>query len=267
MVPGGARNTPRFRSRGLLRSLLGLLSVGGCGWGRGGSCGIGGGLLLALVLGELPVFDQDVETSAARAGLFVCPFVHAEFPLDEEFLALLDQLAEIFGGFTPDLEVDESSDLLVVPLSVSVRLVVCERRRQNSFCVRRVSEFRVSGEIADDENFVEIHSGDLGFRFDVVFRVNSCIRIDALTMLHVAYPCKQNIYLFSEESVEAERFVANELTLLRMGSSTRNTSPTCTRVSTWNLSEHKYEIRSLISVSIVRAASKASALSAWSCLM
>ena len=49
------------------------------------------------------------------------------------------------------------------------------------------SEFRVSGEVADNEDFVEIHNGDLGFRFDVVFWVNSCIRIDASNMLHVAY--------------------------------------------------------------------------------
>ena len=208
MVPGGARNTPRFRSRGLLRSLLGLLSVGGCGWGRGGSCGIGGGLLLALVLGELPVLDQHKKTSTASVGLLVGPFVHAEFALHKEFLTFLDQLAEIFGGFTPDLKIDEGSDLLVLPLSVGVRLVVCDRRRQNSLSVGRVSEFRVSGEIADDENFVQIHNSDLGFRFDVVFRVNSCIRFDTLTMLHVAYYCKQNIYLFSEESVEPERVVA-----------------------------------------------------------
>jgi hypothetical protein len=68
--------------------------------------------------------------------LLVCPFVHAEFALHKKFLAFLNELAEILGGFVPNLQIDESRDLLFLPLRVGVILVVCERGRENSFSVR-----------------------------------------------------------------------------------------------------------------------------------
>ena len=80
--------------------------------GSNGSGSIGSALLLALELGELPVIDQEIKTRAACVGLFVGPFVHAEFAIDEEFLALFNEFAEILGGSTPYLEVDKSGDLL-----------------------------------------------------------------------------------------------------------------------------------------------------------
>jgi len=134
---------------------------------RGGSNG--SALLLALGLGELPILDQEIKTGAACVGLLVGPFVHAEFAIDEEFLALLNELAEILGGPTPYLEVDKSGDLLFLPLSVGEVLVVGDGCRQNSFPARGVSEFWISGEVASDDDFVDVHNGDLGFRFDVCF--------------------------------------------------------------------------------------------------
>ena len=134
---------------------------------RGGSNG--SALLLALELGELPILDQEIKTRAASVGLFVGPFVHAEFAIDEEFLALLNELAEILGGSTPYLKVDKSGDLLFLPLSVGEVLVVGDGCRQNSFPARGVSEFWISGEVASDDDFVDVHNGDLGFRFDVCF--------------------------------------------------------------------------------------------------
>jgi hypothetical protein len=134
---------------------------------RGGS--IGSALLLALELGELPIVDQEIETRAACVGLFVGPFVHAELAIDEEFLAFLNELAEVLGGSTPYLEVDKSGDLLFLPLSVGEVLVVGDGSRQNSFAARGVSEFGISGEVASDDDFVDVHNGDLGFRFDVFF--------------------------------------------------------------------------------------------------
>ena len=84
----------------------------GFGGGSNGSGSIGSALLLALELGELPILDQQIKTCTTCVGLFVAPFVHAEPAIDEEFLALLNELAEIFGGSTPYLEVDKSGDLL-----------------------------------------------------------------------------------------------------------------------------------------------------------
>lgn len=84
----------------------------------------GSALLLALDLCELPVPDQEIKTRAACVGLFVGPFDHAEFAIDEEFLALLNELAAILGGSSQYLEVDKSGDLLFLPLSVREVLVV-----------------------------------------------------------------------------------------------------------------------------------------------
>jgi hypothetical protein len=109
---------------------------------------------------------------------FVGPFVHMEFAIEEELLALLNELAEILGGSTPYLEVDKSGDLLFLPLNVGEVLVVGDGCRQNSFPARGVSEF------------------------------GSAMR-------------------------------------LPVGSTARSTSPTCTRVSSRNLLQHRYETRSL----------------------
>jgi hypothetical protein len=96
---------------------------------------------VALELSELPILDQEIKTGAACVSLFVGPFVHAEFAIDEEFLAFLNELAEILGGSTPYLEVDKSGDLLFLPLSVGEVLVVGDGCRQNSFAARSVLEF------------------------------------------------------------------------------------------------------------------------------
>jgi hypothetical protein len=123
---------------------------------------------LAFVLRELPVFGQHIKTSTARLRLLVRPLIHAKFAFDIKFLTFLDQFAEIFSRFAPYLKVDERSDLLFFALRVGVILVVGQRGRENSFTVRGVSEFWVSGDVASDEDFVEIYS-DLGFRFDVIW--------------------------------------------------------------------------------------------------
>ena len=142
---------------------------------RGGS--IGSALLLALELGELPIVDQEIETRAACVGLFVGPFVHAELAIDEEFLAFLNELAEVLGGSTPYLEVDKSGDLLFLPLSVGEVFVVGDGCRQNSFPTRGVSKFGISGEVASDDDFVDVHNGDLGLMcfFEVVFLLISTL--------------------------------------------------------------------------------------------
>ena len=123
-----------------------------------------GCLLLALVLGELPVLDQHKKTSAASVGLLVGPFVHAEFALHKEFLTFLDQFAKIFGGFSPDLKVDEGRYLLFLTLSVGIIFVVSEGGRENGFAGWCVAQFRVSGEVAGDEDSVDVHNSDLGFQ-------------------------------------------------------------------------------------------------------
>src|SRR5580704_4196491 len=89
MVPGVLR-TPPVPVTELLGSLLGLSRVGGHWRGeRRGSGSLGSGLLLAPVLGELPIFDQQIKTGAASVGLLVRQFVHARLAIDEDFLALL----------------------------------------------------------------------------------------------------------------------------------------------------------------------------------
>jgi hypothetical protein len=45
-------------------------------------------------------FDQQIKTGAASVGLLVCPFVHAKLAIDEDFLALLNEVPEILGGLT-----------------------------------------------------------------------------------------------------------------------------------------------------------------------
>jgi hypothetical protein len=130
--------------------------------GSNGSGSIGSALLLALELRELPVLHQEIKTRAPCVGLLVAPFVHAEFAIDEEFLGLLNELAEILGGSAPYLEVDKSGDLLFLALSVGEVLVVSDGCRQNSFSARGVSELGISGEVASDDDFVDVHNGDLG---------------------------------------------------------------------------------------------------------
>ena len=124
---------------------------------------------MAFELRELPILDQEIQTGAACVGLFIGPFVHANFAIEEEFLALLNELAKILGRSTPYLEVDKSGDLLSLPLSVGEVLGVGDGCRQNSFAAWGVSEFGISGEVASDDDFVDVHNGDLGFRFDVCF--------------------------------------------------------------------------------------------------
>jgi hypothetical protein len=68
----GAAETPPVPVTELLGSLLGLFRVGLWRGDRGGSGSLGSDLLLASVLGELPIFDQQTKTGAASVGLFVC---------------------------------------------------------------------------------------------------------------------------------------------------------------------------------------------------
>ena len=170
MVPG-VLETPPVPVTELLGSLLGLFRVGGH-WrgGRGGSGSLGSALLLAPVLGELPIFDQQIKTGAASVGLFVRPFVHAKLAIDEDFLALLNEVPEILGGLTPYLEVHKSGDLLFFPLSVCVMLVVGDRGRDNRLTTGSVSAFGIIGEVSGDVDCVDVHRGDLGFWF--VFGIN-----------------------------------------------------------------------------------------------
>ena len=187
MVPG-VLETPPVPVTELLDSLLGLFRVGGH-WrgGRGGSGSLGSALLLAPVLGELPVFDQQIKTGAASVGLLVRPFVHAKLAIDEDFLALLNEVPEILGGLTPYLEVHKSGDLLFFPLSVGVMLVVGDRGRDNRLTTRSVSEFGIVGEVSGHVDCVDVHCGDLGFWF--VFGINFLRFI----MLHVAYKSNKKV--------------------------------------------------------------------------
>jgi hypothetical protein len=68
-----------------------------------------------------------------------------------------------------------SGDLLVLPLSVCEVLVVGDGCRQNSFPARSISEFGISGEVASDDDFVDVHNGDLGFRLMCVFEIVSTL--------------------------------------------------------------------------------------------
>jgi hypothetical protein len=180
MVPGVVE-TPPVPVTELLGSLFGLSRVGGHWRGEGrGSGSLGSALLLAPVLSELPVFDQQIKTGAASVGLLVRPFVHAQLAIDEDFLALLNKVPEILGGLTPYLEVHKSGDLLFFPLSVGVMLVVGDRGRDNSLTTRSVSAFGIFGEVSGDVDCVDVHSGDLGF--GLFFGINFL----RLTMLHVA---------------------------------------------------------------------------------
>ena len=177
----GGADTPPVPVTELLDSLLGLFGVGGHWRGeRRGSGSLGSALLLAPVLGELPVLDQQIKTGAASVGLLVRPFVHAKLAIDEDFLALLNEVPEILGGFTPYLEVHKSGDLLFFSLSVCVMLVVGDRGRDNRLTTGSVSAFGIFGKVSGDVDGVDVHSGDLGFWF--VFGINFL----RFTMRHVA---------------------------------------------------------------------------------
>src|SRR5580704_15185027 len=123
----------------LVGSLLGLFINGRLRGESNGNGSIGSALLLAPVLGELPVFDQEIKTGAASVGLLVRPLVQAELAIDEDFLALLNEVPEILGGLTPYLEVHKSGNLLFVPLRVGVMLVVGDRCRDNRLTTRSES--------------------------------------------------------------------------------------------------------------------------------
>jgi len=165
MVPGVVE-TPPVPVTELFDSLLGLFRVGGH-WrgGRGGSGSLESALLIAPVLGELPVFDQQIKTGAASVGLFVGPFVHAKLAIDKDFLALLNEVPEILGGLTPYLEVHKSGDLLFFPLSVGVMLVVGDRGRDYRLTTRSVSEFVIVGKVSGHVDCVDVHRSDFGFWF------------------------------------------------------------------------------------------------------
>jgi hypothetical protein len=165
MVPG-VLETPPVPVTELLDSLPGLFRVDSH-WrgGRGGSGSLGSALLLAPVLGELPVFDQQIKTGATSVGLLVRPFVHAKLAIDEDFLALLNEVPEILGGLAPYLDVHKSGDLLFFPLSVGVMLVVGDRGRDHRLTTRSVSEFGIVGEVSGHVDCVDVHCGDLGFWF------------------------------------------------------------------------------------------------------
>jgi hypothetical protein len=83
-------------------------------------------------------FDQQIKTGAASVGLLVCPFVHAKLAIDEDFLALLNEVPEILGGLTPYLDIHKSGDLLLM-------LVVGDRGRDHRLTTRSVSEFGIVG--------------------------------------------------------------------------------------------------------------------------
>jgi hypothetical protein len=89
MVPGVLKH-PRVWSRNYLVPFLAFFVSSATGEGAGGRVGASGMLSsLAPVLGELPIFDQQIKTGAASVGLLVRPFVHAQLAIDEDFLALL----------------------------------------------------------------------------------------------------------------------------------------------------------------------------------
>jgi hypothetical protein len=84
-------------------------------------------------------------------------FVHAKLAIDEDFLALLNEVPEILGGLTPYLEVHKSGDLFFFPLSVDEMLVVGDRGRDDRLTTRRVSEFGIVGEISGHVDCVDVH--------------------------------------------------------------------------------------------------------------
>ena len=68
----------------------------------------------------------------------------------------------------PYLEVHKSGDLLFLPLSVGVMLVVGDRGRDHRLTTRSVSEFGIVGEVSGHVDCVDVHYGDLGFWFVLV---------------------------------------------------------------------------------------------------
>jgi hypothetical protein len=105
-------------------------------------------------------------------------------------------------------------------------LVVGDRGRDNRLTTGSVSAFGIFGEVSGDVDCVDVHRGDLGFWF--VFGINFL----RFTMRHVALNSNNKIHLFLSLVPPLERFEAKYVTLFLIGSKSRNTSPTCTLVST-----------------------------------
>jgi hypothetical protein len=77
-----------------------------------------------------------------------------------------------------------------------------------------VSEFGISGEVASDDDFVDVHNGDLGLM--CVFRDRFRINFDVFTMRHVAATCKENLRFFLSLMIVLESFAARYITVLRI---------------------------------------------------
>ena len=122
---------------------------------RGGMRAAAAGVALAIGH-ELEVVADDFEAAAFFTGFLVIPGVHLEAAFDVGAAALGEVLLGEFGLAAPEGDIDEGGVFLFLSLFVVPDAVDGEGDVRDGFAAGGVAQFGISGEIADEHDFVEI---------------------------------------------------------------------------------------------------------------
>ncbi len=108
---------------------------------------------------ELEVFADHLEFAAFLACGFIVPGVEVETTFDVNWAAFAEVLLSEFRLASPEGDVDESGFLLFAFLFIHPNAVDGEAEFGDGGTFGSVAQFGVSGEIADQHDFVEIGHG------------------------------------------------------------------------------------------------------------
>ena len=122
-----------------------------------GGSGLGGAILLAAVLSELPAFGFDEDFGAILAGLLILPAVLAQRTFNEDLLTFADHLGEVFSAGSPDLHVNKRGDLAFLVID-GVGLIDAKGEIANRGAFWRETNFGIVDQVADNFDVVEDHN-------------------------------------------------------------------------------------------------------------
>lgn len=103
---------------------------------------------------ELEVFSDDFEFAAFFSRFFIVPRIHLKAAFDVNAAAFVEVLLGKVGLPAPEGDIDEDGFFLLLVLLVGPDTVDGQRDVGNMGSARGVTAIRVSGEIADEHDFV-----------------------------------------------------------------------------------------------------------------